>query len=190
MDGQGHILRVAQIVEDITYHQSSKGWMDKAIFSEWLRLAMIFKPLPNFRKHIFYAENFSVHKLTPEVVDACFQRSCTELQFTPECTTYFVQTADFFGISTIKDDWRNRWDVRPLYMIRNKMWVNRRSGSGRLVNPDKRYFLKLASDAVHAVGRQRGQGWGVIFEKGTHAMWHGAEFEWHMGGAIAISSIT
>lgn len=123
----------------ITYRSSPKGWMDSALFADWLNSARIFQPLPNNRTRVMYVDNCSAHKLTP-VTQAAIQRSRTELRFFPACATDMVQPADSFVIQRIKSEWRARWDKKVMDMIANKMWTDPRDGSGRLVNPGKRFF--------------------------------------------------
>lgn len=147
----------------ITYRSSPKGWMDSALFADWLNSARIFQPLPNNRTRVMYVDNCSAHKLTP-VTQAAIQRSRTELRFFPACATDMVQPADSFVIQRIKSEWRARWDKKVMDMIANKMWTDPRDGSGRLVNPGKKFFLSMAADVVRTVGQQRDQD-GILYTR-------------------------
>lgn len=49
-------------------------------------------------------------------------------------------------------------------MIPSRMWAEARKGSGRLLNPGKRYFLSIAADVVRAVALKRDKN-GVLFTR-------------------------
>lgn len=147
----------------ITYRSSHKGWMDSALFADWLNSPRIFKPLSNNRTRVIWVDNCSAHKLTPET-KAALNRSRTELRFFPACATDLVQPADSFVIQRIKAEWRLRWDKKVMDMISNKMWTDPRAGSGRLINPGKQFFLSMAADVVRTVGQQRDKD-GILYTR-------------------------
>lgn len=140
-------------VPGVAYRSSPKSFMDRVLFCDWLNERRIFQPFPNGRTRVLYVDNCSAHKLT-EDVQAALQRSRTVLRFFPACATDLVQPADSFVIQQIKSEWRARWDAKLMDMISNNMWTSA-GGSGRLVNPGKRFFLRLAADVVRCVAQKR-----------------------------------
>lgn len=149
-------------IPGVTYRSTPKGFMDSALFFNWLNERRIFNPLPNGRTRVLYVDNCSAHKLT-EDVKAALQRSRTELRFFPACATDLVQPADSFIIQRIKYEWRGRWDAKLMKMVKENMWTDA-SCSGRLKNPGKRFFLKLAADVNRCVAQQRDSE-GVLFTR-------------------------
>lgn len=101
------ILGLKDNVPDVTYRSITKGWLEKVIFSECLRFATILKPLPKTRKHIFYMDTGSAHKLNLDAFDA-LKRSCTELRVSLVSATDQLQPVDFFLIQRIKYECRNQ----------------------------------------------------------------------------------
>lgn len=141
-------------VPGITYRSSPKAWMDACLFREWLDEPRIFKPLSSGRTRLLYVDNCSAHKVSPEVLQA-LARSRTKLRFFPECATDLVQPADSFVIQAIKAEWKKRWNAEVMHRIEMKMWADAREGSGRLVNPGKAFFLRLAAAVVRDVSERR-----------------------------------
>lgn len=92
-------------------------------------------------------ENCSGHVLSDEVNEAQ-RKSNTEIDFSPPNATDLVQPADSFIIQKIKTEYHGKWDEKKSDMINKNMWVNPRTGSGKLVNAGKYFFLKPAKDAV------------------------------------------
>ena len=82
-----------------------------------------------------------------------------ELHHLPANATDLCQPADSFIISKIKDAWTNGWNKKKLDLIRDDEWQEkvRSDGgwSGKLKNPGKSFFLRLAADAVRKVNEQR-----------------------------------
>lgn len=149
-------------IPGVSYRSGPKGFMDSALFAEWLNESRIFKPLPDGRTRVLYVDNCSAHRITADV-EAALTRSRTVLRFFPPCATDLVQPADSFVIQRIKSEWRSRWDKKEMEMISNNMWSDP-SRSGRLVNPGKRYFLQLAADVARSVFQQRDSD-GVLFTR-------------------------
>ena len=69
------------------------------------------------------------------------------------------QPCDSFVISKIKDAWSKRWNEKKIELVANEQWQNKpnKKGqfSGKLKNPGKTFFLKLAADSVRDVNMQR-----------------------------------
>ena len=73
----------------------------------------------------------------------------------PANATDMGQPADSFVISKIKDAWRKRWDEYKVGLMSRGEWMgSKEDASGTLRNPGKRFFLKLALDAVREVNGQ------------------------------------
>lgn len=68
-----------------------------------------------------------------------------------------MQPADSFIIQKIKEAWRARWEKYKYESIKEGDWADGvgGKGSGKLKNPGKRFFLRLAADAVREVNGQR-----------------------------------
>lgn len=71
----------------------------------------------------------------------------------PACATSLVESADSFVIQRIKSERRALWNEKIMVIINLKMWADASCGSGRLVNPGKRYVLWLTADVVRNVGQ-------------------------------------
>lgn len=97
---------------------------------------------------MFFVHNFYAHKLTAEAVEGR-QKIRTEYDF-PACAADLVQPVDLFVIKCIKSKWHALWDQKIMDMIHLKMWAD-----AGCVNPEKRYFLRLAADVVRKVRQQR-----------------------------------
>ncbi len=78
----------------------------------------------------------------------------TELRKFPTNATHLVQPADSFIISKIKNAWRRRGNAYKVELIRQGKWKNGEKSSGKLENPGKRFFLKLAADYIRDVNSQ------------------------------------
>ena len=100
-------------------------------------------------------DNCSGHNETNAVL-RLLREINTELRKLPANATDLVQPADSFAISKIKDAWRKRWDEYKVGLMSRGEWMGSKEGaSGKLRNPRKRFFLKLASDADRDVNGQR-----------------------------------
>lgn len=141
------IRNVEDDVSGVTSRSSAKGWIDADIFSKWLDKRRIFKPLSNGRTRILFVVNCGAQKLSETAIQ-CLARSRAELRFFPECATNLFQPADFFMIQAVKAKWMERWNAAVMGRIENKIRTDARERSGCLVNPEKRYFFRLASDVV------------------------------------------
>ena len=89
--------------------------------------------------------------MTTRLAEFLEQKRCI-LKYLPPCSTHLYQPADIFIISKIKDAWTKRWDAKKLELIQSDAWQNQQRADGqwsrKLINPDKRFYLQLATDAV------------------------------------------
>ena len=113
---------------------------------------------PYGRDTIMYLDNCGGHNGS-ENLTAALSETKTKLPYFPPCSTRLVQPCDSFVISKIKDERKRLWEVEKMLMIRADEWSNavRRDGawSGKMKNPGKRFFLKLAAKAVQKVYEMR-----------------------------------
>lgn len=74
-----------------------KGFIDSALFLDWLNERRISDKLPKGRTRVLYVDSCSAHNSTEEA-KAALQSSQTKLRFFPTCATDLVQPADLFVI--------------------------------------------------------------------------------------------
>lgn len=94
------------------------------------------------------------HEMTDSVKNA-LKESNTVLRYLPKNATELCQPADSFVIQKIKTAWRAKWDKRRMESVEKAEWTNWKSGSGKLPNPGKPFFLKLAAEVIREVGVMR-----------------------------------
>lgn len=76
----------------------------------------------------------------------------TELRYFPKSTTHSVQPADYFTIQKLKHAWTRRLEEGKMLLVKTGLWTD---SSGKIRNPGKTYFMKLAVAAVRDVNYQR-----------------------------------
>ena len=80
----------------------------------------------------------------------------TTLKKFPANATDLIQPTDSFIISKIKDSWKRKWDAYKVQLIERGEWMNSACGSsGKLKNPGKHFFLRLAAESVREVNAQK-----------------------------------
>lgn len=145
------IRGVADDIEGVSYRTGPKGWMDTVVMPQWLREPRAIRKLQNDRKRVLFVDNCSGHNATAELETALHDIN-TEIRYFPKNATDLVQPCDSFIIQKIKLAWSTRWEAHKMSLIQSGMW---RQSSGKLPNPGKRFFLRLAADAVRDVNAQR-----------------------------------
>lgn len=143
-------------IPGVCYRTSPKGWMDSATWLKWLsERRAIDSPLPGTSRTLF-VDNCSSHILGDEI-EHRLETIRTTLRKLPPNATHLVQPADSFVIQKIKDAWRKRWDEFKYECIQRGDWQDSENGngSGKLKNPGKLFFLRLARDAVRDVNLER-----------------------------------
>ena len=149
------IRGVSDDVPGVSYRSGKKGWMDNRVFREWLSEPRAIKADTYGRKRVLFVDNCTGHNET-DGVKACLARLNTELRKLPANATDLIQPADSFVISKLKDAWRKRWDEYKVGMMNRGEWMGIGAGSsGKLKNPGKTFFLKLAADAVRDINAQQ-----------------------------------
>lgn len=138
-------------IEGVAYRTGPKGWMDAKIMPLWLSETRVIRPLSNGRERSLYVDNCSGHNDTPQLREAA-EKIRTVIKYFPPNATHLIQPCDSFVIQKIKQRWSSHWETFKMDMIRAGKW---KDGSGRLHNPGKTFFLKLAAKCVREVNLQR-----------------------------------
>lgn len=138
------------------YRTSPKAWMDGLVWQQWLSEPRAISTLSAGRERTLFVDNCSSH-IQDETVDGLLENIKTVLRKFPPNATDLIQPADSFVIQKLKDSWREKWDLYKYKCVAEGEWqsTNEGQGSGRLINPGKRFFLKLAADVVRDVNNQR-----------------------------------
>ena len=76
----------------------------------------------------------------------------TKIKYLPPNATHLVQPCDSFVIQKIKRAWSTEWETYKMQMIKPNKW---KDSSGKIANPGKTYFLKLAARSIRQVNQQR-----------------------------------
>lgn len=158
-DRRSHPIRgVADDVPGVSYRSSPKGWMDRVTFKEYMKEPRAISPHPYGRKQHLFLDNCTSHIPDPELHEWLDENNI-ELLFLPKNSTDLCQPLDSFIIKVLKEEWRRRWDEKKFQMITSGEWKDQGAGnsgwSGKLGNPGKKFFLKLAADCVRSVNARR-----------------------------------
>ena len=102
--------------------------------------------------------------MTATAIEA-LQKSSTSLKFLPQNATNLCQPADSFIIQKIKTVWPRMWDKKKLEMITKNEWIDWRSGSGKLTNPGKTFYLKLSAAVIRDVENEKDSDWVSFIRK-------------------------
>ncbi|MEM7298840.1 MAG: hypothetical protein AAF391_11305, partial [Bacteroidota bacterium] len=150
------IRGVEDSVPGVCYRSSPKGWMDSDTWISWLQEPRAISALPGGVERTLFVDNCSSHILDGNS-EAALKKIRTRLLKLPPNSTDLTQPADSFIIQKIKEVWRRLWDEYKLQCINEGQWQDGvdGQGSGRLPNPGKRFFLKLAADSVREVNGMR-----------------------------------
>lgn len=125
--------------------------MDRRVFSERIQEQRVIDRLLHNRKLILYMNNCGGHHLSHEVLTS-MDRINTEVFFLPKDSTDLVQQTDPFIIQKVKQVWRKHWDAWRMEATSNGAW---KEGSGKLPNPGKNFFLKMAAGTTRDVNAPR-----------------------------------
>jgi hypothetical protein len=96
----------------VSYRIGPKGWMDQALFPEFLLEPRAFQPDLHGRTKVIWADNCSSHRITPRLTTVLTEKQ-TILKFLPPCCTHLCQPADTF----IKDAWTRHWEIKKTQLI-------------------------------------------------------------------------
>lgn len=147
---------VPDIIPGVCYRTGPKGWMDGTVWKDWLSEPRAIKALGNNRRRVLYVDNCSSHT-DGDAIQDCLRNIRTTLQKFPPNATHLIQPADSFIIQKIKEAWRKLWDEYKYRCIKAGEWMDSANGksSGKIRNPGKTFFLRLASEAVRQVNAMR-----------------------------------
>lgn len=150
------IRGVPDDVPGVCYRSSPKGWMDGATWKEWLGEPRALPKLIMGRKRHLFVDNCSSHSESGAHIGSLLQRSNTSLRKLVANATHLCQAADSFVIQKIKDSWRRLWDKHRLKAIKEGLFNDKENehASGRLENPGKHFYLKLAAEVIRDVNSQ------------------------------------
>ena len=140
-------------VPGVSYRSEPKGWIDRIVMAQWRKEPRAISLLPGGRRRVLYMDNCSGHGITDEIKSA-LESINTEVRIPAKNANDLVEPADSFVIQKINTTWRRRWDDHKLTMIDDVLWIAAKNASGKLANPGKKVFLKLASDSVRDVNVQ------------------------------------
>ena len=118
---------------------------------QWLSERRIIRRLPHDRRRVLYVDNCSGHTNTMELEKACDGIN-TKIKYFPPNATHLVQPCDSFVIQKIKRAWSREWETYKMQMIKLNKW---KDSSGKIANPGKTYFLKLAARCIRQVNQKR-----------------------------------
>lgn len=148
------IRGVSDDVPGVSYRTGAKGWIDRRVMVEWLCEKRAISPLGGGRRRVLFMDNCGGHAVTEEQT-AALKEINTEIRFFPPNSTHLIQPADAFVIQKIKAAWSARWEKHKMRLLSEVCSDTYGTNSGRLPNPGKRFFLKLAADSVRDVNQQR-----------------------------------
>lgn len=128
--------------------------MDGRVFKEWAADTCCNHLLPGGKGQVIFVDNASGH-VWDDATQAIFKSKNIELKFLPANATHLCQPADSFIIKNIKEVWLKEWDSKKLQLLREHSFSNlpnkKGEWSGKLVNPGKEFFLRLAAHCVETV---------------------------------------
>lgn len=137
------IAGIPDNIDGVTYRSSPKGWMSQDLFANYFADPRIISHLPFDSVRKLWIDSCRVHNHT-ELLQSGLESCRTELiRFQPNCTS-LAQPLDQLLLRCFKAEWRKRW-----YSKRNELVAAAEyTGSGRVPNPGKHYYLKLVRDVV------------------------------------------
>ena len=145
------IRNVPDDVPGVSYQTGPKGWNDKIVFPQWLRERRAIRRDHLNRKRHLFLDNCGCHNHSDEL-NAALLAINTSLRFLVPNSTHLAQPLDSFIIAALKKHWSAAWEAKKLDMIKNNQVSQR---SGKLLNPGKHFFLKLAAESVREVNKMR-----------------------------------
>jgi hypothetical protein len=137
--------------QGVCYRSQPSGWMEQRLMPVFFNEPRAYQQDQHGRRKIVFMDNCAVHNPTPALEEVLKEKN-TELRFLPPNSTHLVQPADSFLISKLKDAWRRKWEKKKCELIQDQRFSD---VSGKLENPGHAYFLKLASECVVEVNKQR-----------------------------------
>jgi DDE superfamily endonuclease len=122
--------------------------------AEMLAESRAIRPLDNKCRRVLFLDNCGGHNETRESV-ASLAKIFTEIRLLPKNSTHLTQPADSFVIQKIKQAWQKGWDAKKVEMNKDGDWKSGTNSSGRLKNPEYKFFLTIAAESVREVNKLR-----------------------------------
>ena len=148
------IRRVPDDVPGVPYRTGPKGWMDKRVFGEWLLETRAISKDAFGRQWTIVLDNCSGH-LEPDIQRENLAKINAVIKFLSKNATHLCEQADSFVIQKLKQRWRILWDEEKVRLIDSRQWKEGLLKSGKLPNPGKLFFLKLAARVIRDVNKMR-----------------------------------
>lgn len=145
------IKGVPDNVPGVAYRSGPKGWIDTVVMPQYFEENRVIVKLPNGRTRVLFVDNCSGHNRT-EDLETSLQKINTTVRYFPPNVTHLVQPCDTFVIQKIKQRWAVHWEKFKMELIQKGLW---KDSSGKLYNPGKPFFLKLAARVVREVNLQK-----------------------------------
>lgn len=139
-----------QYIAGVSYRTGPRGWMDKIVFNQWLNESRAISRDPVGRTRHLFMDNCSGHNETPQQIQS-LQSILTTCHFLPANSTHLCQPLDSFIIQKIKAVWRTEWKAEKMRRMEAGDWAMGPDSSGKLNNPGKQYYMKLAVKFVEKV---------------------------------------
>lgn len=137
------IRGVPDTVQGVCYRSQPKGWMDAAVFLQWLNEPRAMSRKVGSTRQLF-VDNCGGHVVNDEV-EATLRSLNTAIHKLPPNATDLVQPADSFVIQKLKELWRRHWEFYKSKCVRENNWTRT---SGCIPNPGKTFYLKLCAQVV------------------------------------------
>ncbi|KAE9033223.1 hypothetical protein PR003_g8558 [Phytophthora rubi] len=141
-------------ISGVCYRTSSSAFINGRLMCEWLRESRCWGPGGPFASsRVLWMDNASGH--CGNGAEDTGRELRTKVKLFPANATDKVQPADRFPIQRIKENWCRLAERRNMEAIRNGDWKTGASSSGKLANPGKMFFLKLAAECIRLVNLEK-----------------------------------
>ena len=151
-------------IDGVTYRTGPSAWMDQFVFKEWLLEPRAISKDIMGRKRVLMMDNCSGQKITEEASNS-LNAINTNVMFLPSNTTHLCQPLDSFIIKDIKTIWRRYWEEEKNKKIIAKHYLDGPKSSGKIQNPGKQYYMKLAAKCVEEVNLKKDRNGNSIVRK-------------------------
>ena len=116
------------------------------------------------RKRILLMDNCSGHKITEDANNS-LRAINVEVNFLPSNTTHLSQPLDSFTIKKLKTIWRKHWEEEKNKKIMAEEYLHGLKSSGKIQNPGKQYYMKLAAKCVEEINLKKNRNGNSIVRK-------------------------
>ncbi len=95
-----------------------------------------------------FLDNCSGHRVSDQVQNSLDSMK-TKLVFLSANATHLFQPLNYFIIQNLKSVWRREWENEKINLITSGNWSDGYRSSGKLINPGKTYYMRLAIQCVN-----------------------------------------